>query len=94
MSATAVSAPLHRLLGQTADTVTAVRAGRSLTDLLARVPAELRGGTQALSFQVLRTLGGAEAVLALMAPKPPPPPVAALLVTALALLWPGDAPPP
>ena len=94
MSATAVSAPLHRLLGQTADTVTAVRAGRSLTDLLARVPTELRGGTQALSFQVLRTLGGAEAVLALMAPKPPPPPVAALLVTALALLWPGDAPPP
>ena len=89
-----VSPPLYRLLGQTADAVAAVRAGRSLTELLAACPAELRGGTQALSFQVLRTLGGAEAALALMAPKPPPPPVSSLLVTALALLWPGDAAPP
>ena len=89
-----VSPPLSRLLGQTADAVAAVRAGRSLTELLAACPAELRGGTQALSFQVLRTLGGAEAALALMAPKPPPPAVSSLLVTALALLWPGDAPPP
>ncbi len=89
-----VSPPLSRLLGQTADVVAAVRAGRSLTELLAACPAELRGGTQALSFQVLRTLGGAEAALALMAPKPPPPAVTSLLVTALALLWPGDDPPP
>jgi len=90
----AASPPLHRLLGQTADAVAAVRAGRSLTDVLAACPAELRGGTQALSFQVLRRLGSAEAARALMAPKPPPPPVDALLVTALALLWPGDDPPP
>lgn len=89
-----VSPPLSRLLGQTADAVGAVRAGRSLTELLAACPAELRGGTQALSFQVLRTLGGADAALALMAPKPPPTAVASLLVTALALLWPGDEPPP
>ena len=89
-----VSPPLSRLLGQTADAVAAVRSGRSLTEILAACPAELRGGTQALSFQVLRTLGGAEAALALMAPKPPPPAVSSLLVTALALLWPGDEPPP
>jgi len=82
------------LLGQTADTVSAVRAGRSLTDLLGRVPVELRGGTQALSFQALRSLGGAEAVLALMASKPAPSAVSSLLVVALALLWPGDEPPP
>ncbi len=88
------SAPLHRLLSTTADAVAAVRTGRSLTDVLAKVPADLRAGTQALSFQVLRCLGGAEAVVALMAPKPPPAPVLSLLVTALALLWPGDAPPP
>ena len=88
------SAPLHRLLSSTADAVAAVRNGRSLTDVLAQVPADVRAGTQALSFQVLRCLGGAEAVVALMAPKPPPPPVLSLLVTALALLWPGDAPPP
>ena len=88
------SAPLYRLLSATADAVAAVRSGRSLTDVLAQVPADLRAGTQALSFQVLRCLGGAEAVVALMAPKPPPAPVLSLLVTALALLWPGDAPPP
>jgi len=71
-----------------------VRAGRSLTDLLAQCPADVRGGTQALSFQVLRVLGSAEAARALMAPKNPPAPVDALLVTALGLLWPTDAPPP
>ncbi len=86
--------PLHRLLGQTADAVAAVQQGRSLTDLLALSPAGLRGGTQALSFLVLRRLGGAEAVLKLLADKPPPAPVRALLLTALALLWPDAAPPP
>ncbi len=88
------SPPLHRLLGQTADAVAAVRAGRSLTEVLAACPAELRAGTQALSFAVLRALGGATAARALMAPKAPPPAVDALLVTALALLWPGETPPP
>src|SRR5688500_10804901 len=55
------SAPLHRLLSQAADAVQGVREGRSLTELLARVPADLRPGTQALSFTALRRLGGAEA---------------------------------
>jgi 16S rRNA (cytosine967-C5)-methyltransferase len=82
------SAPLHRLLSQAADAVQGVRDGRSLTDLLAKVPSDLRPGTQALAFAVLRRLGSAEAVRQQLAPKAPPPRVGALLVTALALLWP------
>lgn len=87
------SPPLAQLLGTTADAVQAVREGRSLTDVLARCPAELRGGTQALSFQVMRWMGSAQAAVALMAPKKPPPAVDALLTTGIALLWPLDAPP-
>ena len=85
--------PLSRLLEHTADAVQAVRGGRSLTELLARVPAELRPGVQALSFHTLRWLGSATEARALLAPKIPPPQVDALLVTALALLWPGETPP-
>lgn len=89
--------PLHKLLLQVADAVQAVRAGRSLTELLAQCPAELRPGTQSLSFHVLRHLGAAEALRAVLAPKSPPPKVEGLLLTALALLWdqgggPGSAP--
>jgi 16S rRNA (cytosine967-C5)-methyltransferase len=86
------SAPLHRLLSQAADAVQGVREGRSLTELLARVPAELRPGTQALSFTALRRLGGAEAARQQLAPKAPPPRVDALLLVALALLWPDPEP--
>lgn len=86
------SAPLHRLLSQAADAVQGVRDGRSLTELLARVPAELRPGTQALAFAALRRLGGAEAVRAQLAPKTPPARVEALLLVALALLWPDAEP--
>jgi len=68
--------------------VQGVQAGRSLTDLLADVPAAARPGTQALAFHALRRLGGARAARAVMAPKPPPREVDALLLTALALLWP------
>ena len=82
------SPALHRLLDHTADAVQAVRGGRSLTDVLARVPGEMRPGTQALSFHTLRWLGSATEARALLAPKTPPPQVDALLVTALALLWP------
>jgi 16S rRNA (cytosine967-C5)-methyltransferase len=83
-----LSPPLQRLMLQVADAVQAVRGGRSLTEVLARCPAELRPATQALSFYVLRLLGSAEAARALLAPKAPPPKVDALLVSALALLWP------
>lgn len=87
------TAPLSALLDQTADAVAAVRAGRSLTDALGRCPPALRAGTQALAFHVLRWWGSATAARALMAPKAPPPNVEALLVSALALLWPGSEPP-
>jgi len=86
------SAPLQKLLLQVADAVQAVRDGRSLTEVLAGCPAELRPGTQALSFHVLRLLGGAQAARAQLAPKAPPPKVDSLLVSALALLWPVAKP--
>jgi len=73
--------------------VQGVRAGASLNDLLARVPVLQRPGVQALSFHGLRWLGSATELRALLAPKQPAPPVDALLVLALALLWPGEAAP-
>lgn len=85
--------PLARLLELTADAVQAVRAGRSLTDVLAKSPAASRPAVQALSFHVLRWLGSATELRSLLAPKTPPPKVDALLVCALALLWPGDGTP-
>ena len=85
--------PLARLLNQAADAVAAVRDGRSLTEVLAQCPAELRAGTQALSFHALRWVAGAQAARALLAPKAPPPDVDALLLLSLALLWPGSDPP-
>jgi 16S rRNA (cytosine967-C5)-methyltransferase len=87
------SPPLARLLDQTADAAAAVRSGRSLTEVLARCPADLRPGTQALAFHVLRWWGGAKAVRAALAPKAPPPNVDALLCSAIALLWPASEPP-
>jgi 16S rRNA (cytosine967-C5)-methyltransferase len=73
--------------------VQGVQSGRSLTDLLAGVPVAARPATQALAFEALRRLGGAQAARQAMAPKAPPREVDALLVTALALLWPQQRPP-
>lgn len=70
-----------------------MRDGRSLTDALGRTPPALRPGTQALAFAVLRRLGGATAARKRLAPRDPAPAVDALLVCALALLWPDEAPP-
>lgn len=89
----APSPALSRLLERVADAVLAVRSGRSMTDWLATCPADLRPGSQALAFQVLRRLGGASAARQVLAPKTPPPVVDALLCAALALLWPDEAPP-
>ena len=86
--------PLARLLDLTADALQAVRAGRSLDDVLARCANDARPGVQALTFHVLRWLGSANAVRAELAARAPPPNVDALLTTALALLWPTGEPPP
>jgi 16S rRNA (cytosine967-C5)-methyltransferase len=92
MPAQTLSPPLSRLLDRSADALLGVRHGRSLTEVLAQVAEEERPGVQALTFDVLRRLGAAEAALRRMAPKDPAPRVAALLCVALALLWPGEAP--
>ena len=91
-SSAGTSAPLHQLLRHTADAVQAVRKGRSLTDALARCPADVRPGTQALSFAVLRRLGAADALRQVLAPKRPQPQIEGLLLCALALLWPEGEP--
>jgi 16S rRNA (cytosine967-C5)-methyltransferase len=85
--------PLAQLLGHAADAVAAVRSGRSLNEALARCPLPARPGSQALAFHALRWLGAAEVVRGMLAPKAPPPAVDALLLTALALLWPPSQPP-
>jgi 16S rRNA (cytosine967-C5)-methyltransferase len=82
---TVSSLSLAELLAHTADAVAEVRAGRSLTDVLAATRTAARPGTQALAFHALRGLGCAQALLRKLAPKPPPPWVEALLLTALAL---------
>ncbi len=90
---TAAGLPLARLLDHAAEALQAVRAGASLTAALGRCPADARPGTQAISFHALRWLGSATAVRVHLAAKPPPPAVDALLLTALALLWPAGEPP-
>ncbi len=87
------SLPLARLLGHMADAIAAVRAGESLNTALAKCPQEARAGTQALAFHALRWLGAAEVVRRALAKKAPPAGVDALLLGALALLWPPGAPP-
>jgi 16S rRNA (cytosine967-C5)-methyltransferase len=82
------SPALADLLLSTADAVQAVRSGRSLDEALARCAAPLRAGTQALSFEVLRRLGSAQAVRALLVQKPPAEAMDALLLTVIALLLP------
>ena len=62
------------------------------TKAVAAVPADLRPGVQALSFEVMRSLGRAQALRKLLAPRAPPAAADALLCTSLALLWqPQDA---
>lgn len=82
--------PLWRQLQAAASVLAAVRRGESATPAVAAVDAPLRPAAQALSFQVLRNLGRAEALRRRLAKKGPPPPVDALLCTALALAWRED----
>ena len=93
MQAVYAAPPLSRILSLCADAVGGVQGGRSLSDMLPQVGADLRPAVQALSFEVLRRLGGAQAVRALLAPRTPPARVDHLLLSAIALLWPQSAPP-
>jgi len=90
----AAALPLAQLLGHAAAALQAVRAGESLDAALARTPAEARPGTQALAFHALRHLGAALAARRQLVRKTPPAELDALLLVALALLWPGMEPPP
>lgn len=89
----AASLPLAQLLHHAAEAVQAVRAGESLNAALERCPAAARPGTQALSFHALRWLGAALVLRAALVAKVPVPAVDALLLTALALLWPQGGSP-
>ena len=87
MSEVPQAPPLWQQLQCTAAMVQAVLAGKSLTSQLDAVPSNLRPGVQALSFHVMRQLGRARALRALLAPRKPPAVVDALLCSALALAW-------
>lgn len=82
--------PLWRQLQAVTHVLHAIRQGQSGTAALTEVTPALRPGVQALSFEVLRSLGRAQALRKLLAPRTPPPLVDALLCTALALLWRGQ----
>ena len=79
--------PLWRQLQAVAAVLAAIRGGMSGTAALEGVEAGLRPGVQSLAYRVLRSLGRAEALRRLLAPKKPPPAADALLCTALALAW-------
>lgn len=64
----------------------AVEKGHSLTEVMPQVPGALRPGVQALTFEALRHLGAARALVKWLAQRAPAPPALALLHTALALL--------
>ena len=81
-----LSPPLWRQLQATASVLQAIRQGKSGTAAVEAVTPALRPGVQALSFSVLRSLGRAQALRKLLAPRTPPPAADALLCSALALL--------
>lgn len=83
---TPAAPPLATQLNWTAQSVLAVERGRSLSEVMPDVPAHLRPGVQALTFQSLRHLGAARALAKQLAQRAPAPPALALLHTALALL--------
>lgn len=85
--------PLWRQLQATAQVLLDVQAGRSMTQVLERVERTLRPGVQALAFQVMRSLGRAQALRRALARRAPSPPVDALLCSALALIATDDDPP-
>ncbi len=85
-----LSCPLSDLLRAVATVVMQVRQGQSLSAAIAQVPAPLRAGTQALSFTTMRHMGAATHVCKVLASRRPPPVIDALLVVAVALMWPQE----
>jgi len=83
--------PLSDQLAAAARTLLAVEQGRSLTDALAKTPARLRPGVQALAFHALRHWGEAGVLIGLLAERPPEGAARALLGLALTLLLPQAA---
>ena len=84
---------LWEQLAGVATALQAICAGQSGTAAMATVDAGLRPGVQALLFQVLRTLGRAQALRRQLVSRTPPPAADALLCTALALSWRADEAP-
>ena len=87
MDASEQKIPLWRQLQAVAAVLQNVRSGMSATAALEGVVVDLRPGVQALVFHAMRSLGRAEALRQLLAPRSPPPHADALLCTALALAW-------
>ncbi|WP_307691824.1 16S rRNA (cytosine(967)-C(5))-methyltransferase RsmB [Variovorax ginsengisoli] len=85
--------PLWRQLQLTAGALASIRSGVSGSVAFDAVEPALRPGVQSLGFHVLRWLGRAEALRRHLAKRTPPPPADALLCTALALAWDGEAAP-
>ncbi len=65
-----------------------VKRGRSATELIAGLDADVRPAAQALAMHALRHLGAAQWARQRLAARAPPPEVDALLLVSLALLWP------
>ena len=86
-TATPLSAPLWQQLQAASGVLTAIGAGQSATPALDAVAPGLRPAAQALAYHGLRQWGRAQALRALLAPRPPPPAADALLCLALALIW-------
>lgn len=79
--------PLWQQLQAVAAALLALRSGSSVSLVLDAVGDDARAGVQALLFQVLRSLGRAQALRQLLAKRIPPPSADALLCSALALAW-------
>lgn len=71
MNASVFQLPLWRQLQAVVGVLQAIRQGQSGTAAIEAVATPLRPGVQALSFAVLRSLGRAEAIRKLLAPRSP-----------------------
>ncbi|UFS56090.1 16S rRNA (cytosine(967)-C(5))-methyltransferase RsmB [Comamonadaceae bacterium M7527] len=86
MTVTQPSQTLANQLPWVAACVKAVAGGRNVDTALAKAPAELRAGVQAIAYEVLRNWAWAQALLPMVAKKKPPEPARSMLLAAMALL--------